>query len=234
LLGQCLLEGNLRVVEAPDERFWRISSGTGETSPKALILAPLILQGKILGIVEIALLKTPDQALCDQLQELSTLFAMSLEILSRNLRMKATLSSKAESEQALSKQLNFQQSLIDTIPYPIFYKGPDTRFLGINRAYCETFGVAPEDLIGKRVLDLLYLPEADRLSYQAEDEATTANIASVKRQMNIPFADGKLHNTLYFVSGFRQADGSPGGLVGTFIDLDDLPTKNRQSVEHTA
>jgi two-component system sensor histidine kinase/response regulator len=30
------------------------------------------------------------------------------------------------------------------------------------------------DLIGKRVLDLEYLPEADRLSYQAEDEATIA------------------------------------------------------------
>jgi hypothetical protein len=24
---------------------------------------------------------------------------------------------------------------------------------------------------------------------------------------------------MYFVSGFRQPDGSPGGLVGTFIDM---------------
>jgi hypothetical protein len=41
--------------------------------------------------------------------------------------------------------------------------------------------------------------------------------------MDIPLSDGKVHNTLYYVAGFRNEDGSPGGLVGTFSDLDSLP-----------
>lgn len=122
-------------------------------------------------------------------------------------------------EAALADQMNFQQALLDTIPYPLFYKGADSRFLGFNKAYEQTFGVDRTQLIGKRVLDLDYLPEADRIAYQAEDEAVIQNQGKVQRQMLIPFADGSMHETLYFVSGVIRDDGSPGGLVGTFVDM---------------
>ena len=124
-------------------------------------------------------------------------------------------------ERERADQLEFQRALIDTIPYPIFYKGEDTRFLGFNKAYEETFGVKRDELLGKRVLDLDYLPEADRIAYQKEDEDTIANAGLVEKEMPIPFSDGQMHDTLYYVAGFRKGDGSPGGLVGTFIDVSD-------------
>jgi two-component system sensor histidine kinase/response regulator len=133
----------------------------------------------------------------------------------------------AANEQALAGQLTFQQALVDTIPYPVFYKGPDARFLGVNQAYEEVFRIRREDLIGKCVLDLEYLPEADRIAYQAEDEAAIASAGTISREMSMPFADGKLHETLYFVSGFRKADGTPGGLVGTFVDIADQKAAQR-------
>ncbi|MBF0323381.1 MAG: PocR ligand-binding domain-containing protein, partial [Magnetococcales bacterium] len=142
----------------------------------------------------------------------------------RPLRMVGTvqdITKRKQSEEALRDQFAFQQVLVDTIPYPIFYKGADSRFLGFNRAYEETFRVNRLDLIGKRVLDLDYLPEVDRLAYQAEDERVIAGAASIQREMPIPFADGLVHDTLYFVSGFHRVDGTPGGLVGTFIDVTD-------------
>ncbi|MBI2276982.1 MAG: response regulator [Dechloromonas sp.] len=131
------------------------------------------------------------------------------------------------SEAELADQLAFQQALVDTIPYPIFYKGADTRFLGFNRAYEETFAVHREDLIGKRVLDLDYLPEADRVAYQAEDKETIATTGTVRREMPMPFSDGQIHETLYYVSGFARADGTPGGLVGTFVDIAEQKAAQR-------
>ncbi|WP_265944119.1 response regulator [Dechloromonas sp. A34] len=131
------------------------------------------------------------------------------------------------SEAELADQLAFQQALVDTIPYPIFYKGADTRFLGFNRAYEETFAVRREDLVGKRVLDLDYLPEADRIAYQAEDEQTIATSGTVRREVPMPFSDGKIHETLYYVTGFAKADGTPGGLVGTFVDIADQKAAQR-------
>lgn len=128
----------------------------------------------------------------------------------------------------LANQLALQQALIDTIPNPIFYKDADTRFLGFNKAYEQTFGVNGKEQIGLRVLDLLYLPEADRKLYQQEDEDTIMHQKTIKREMRMPFADGKVHDTLYWVSGFRKSDGSPGGLVGTFIDITEEKEIARQ------
>jgi len=130
-------------------------------------------------------------------------------------------------ERRLLDQLTFQQALVDTIPYPVFYKGADCRFLGFNKAYEDCFAVRRQDLVGKRVLDLDYLPEVDRIAYQAEDEAVIASVGQVSKEMPIPFADGVVHQTLYFVSGFRLADGTPGGLVGTFVDI----TQRKQTEE---
>lgn len=122
-------------------------------------------------------------------------------------------------ELRLADQLAFQQALLDTIPYAVFYKGADSRFVGFNKAYEECFGVRREDLIGKRVLDMEYLPEADRLAYQAEDEDVIAHVGRVHKEMPIPFADGQMHQTLYSVTGFRLADGSSGGLIGIIVDI---------------
>jgi PAS domain S-box-containing protein len=131
------------------------------------------------------------------------------------------ITERRQAEARLRDQFAFQQALVDTIPYPVFYKGADSRFLGANRAYEDTFGIRREDIIGKRALDLDYLPEADREAYQKEDEEIIANSGTVQKELSMSFADGRIHDTLYYVAGFRREDGSPGGLVGTFIDVSD-------------
>ncbi|RQW27972.1 PAS domain S-box protein [Rhodobacteraceae bacterium CH30] len=121
----------------------------------------------------------------------------------------------------LDDQLAFQSALLDTIPYPLFYKGEDSRFLGFNRAYEQAFGVLRADLVGKRVLELDFLPEADRLRYQREDEEMISTLGQLQTEVAMPYADGQLHDTLYWVSGFARSDGKPGGLVGTFVDISE-------------
>ncbi|MDO8930967.1 MAG: PocR ligand-binding domain-containing protein [Rhodocyclaceae bacterium] len=228
LLGQCAVERRLQLIETGLDGFAIIRSGLGETRPAALMLAPILLNDVLLGVVELALLAVPGAAEREQFEEMTGFLAMNLEILGRSAHTEERLTTTVAAERAIAEQLAFQQALVDTIPYPLFYKDADTRFLGVNRAYEETFAVKRETLIGKRVLDLEYLPEADRLAYQAEDEATIASAGMVRRDTRIPFADGKLHDTLYYVSGFRRQDGAPGGLVGTFIDFSAVKDAERE------
>jgi two-component system sensor histidine kinase/response regulator len=154
-------------------------------------------------------------------------------LLGMALRILRDLTARRQAAKEIADQFAFQQTLVDTMPYPVFYKGPDARFLGFNRAYEQTFQVDRKDLIGKSVLDLEYLPEADRQAYDAEDREVIATAGSVKKDMPIPFADGKLHDTLYHVSGFRKADGTPGGLIGTFIDISPLVEARRTAEDAT-
>ncbi|MGE5502904.1 MAG: response regulator [Actinomycetota bacterium] len=131
------------------------------------------------------------------------------------------ITERKQAENAIRDQAAFQEALIDTIPYPVFYKGPDTRYLGANQAYERTFGIERRYMVGKTVLELEYLTNDDRLAFQAETEAVIASASTIEREMPLTFADGKLHDTLYTVAGFRKGDGSPGGLIGTLIDVSD-------------
>lgn len=228
LLGQCAVERRMMTVENLESGYWRIHSGLGAAPPTAALMAPILLGETLLGVVEVALLTPPDDEIREMLGDLLKLLALNVEIRRHSERTEAILAETTAAERASAEWAAFQQVLMDTIPYPVFYKGADTRFLGFNRAYEQTFGVNRADLIGKRVLDLEYLPEADRVACQAEDEATIASSGTVQREMQIPFADGKLHDTLYFVSGFRNPDGTPGGVVGTFIDMSPVKDAQRQ------
>jgi PAS domain S-box-containing protein len=134
----------------------------------------------------------------------------------------------------LTSATHFLDALIDHIPNPIFYKGTDLRFRGCNSAYERAFGVARADFIGKNVLELEYLPMADREAYQAEDAAAVAAGTTMQREAVIPFADGRDHQTLYSVSGFRGPDGSPAGLVGVIVDITPLKQAEAALAETTA
>lgn len=126
----------------------------------------------------------------------------------------------------------FLQAIIDHIANPIFYKGPDLRFRGSNHAYERVFGVTRADFVGKTVLELPYLPPADRENYQREDAGVLASGSVLSREASMPFTDGRMHQTLYSVSGFRAPDGSPAGLVGAIVDI--TPMKETQAALRVA
>lgn len=212
LAGQCAIDQKPILITNLPAGYIHIASGSGSATPACIMLRPLIQNKKIVGVVELASFLLFDDGDKTFLAELEPTLAALIEI----------IGAQKQHELALDSQMAFQQTLIDSIPYPIFYKGPDSRFLGVNRAYEETFAIHRKDLIGKRVVDLEHLPEQDRIAYQAGDERIIAETGAVSREITVLFADGKLHNTLCFVSGFRNSDGTPGGLIGTFIDLSGL------------
>jgi PAS domain-containing protein len=220
LLGQCAVDKRTMVLDGTQNQGQGVvRSGLGQMQPGAVVLVPAISQGVLVGVMELALPAVPEARTLEQIEELGRLLAINLLIAMRHEQRNHEIAATKVAQQALATQLEFQQLTLDALPYPVFFKNAQARFMGFNRAYELAFGVKGEDLLGKRVLDLTYLPEADRLAYQAEDEATIANCGTVEHMMDIPLADGLLHKTRYFVVGIRLADGSPGGLVGSFFDL---------------
>ena len=139
------------------------------------------------------------------------------------------ISDRKAMEAELARQFALLQALLDTIPNPIFYKGPDTRLLGCNRACELAFGVDRRDLLGKTVLDIDFLPEADRRYSQAEDERIIAEAGSIGRELKLAYRDGAVRDVLYSVNGFRDPQGLPGGLVCLIVDITPLKTAEREA-----
>ncbi len=87
LLGQCALERRTQVIATPPDGIWRLRSGLGNTPTAALLLAPLVVQDALVGVLEMAVLSHPDAALQTQFEEVVALLASNVEILRRNLQL---------------------------------------------------------------------------------------------------------------------------------------------------
>ncbi len=122
-------------------------------------------------------------------------------------------------ERLISEQLAYQSALLDSIPNPIFVKDTNTVFTAFNRAYEEAFGVDRNDLIGKKVLELDYVPEEDRKKFQQQDVQLIKEGGIDQTEKSIILKDGKMHEMLYVRSTFTLSNGEPGGMMGVLFDI---------------
>jgi C4-dicarboxylate-specific signal transduction histidine kinase len=83
LLGECALAGEAQVIETPPGGIWSIQSGLGHTRPAALMMAPVAVQGVLLGVVELAVLDVPDEETRQMFGEMVELLALNLKLASR-------------------------------------------------------------------------------------------------------------------------------------------------------
>ncbi len=127
----------------------------------------------------------------------------------------------ADAREESSRQLVLLQAIMDSMPNPVFFKDAEGRFLGCNRAYEDTFGISRDQIVGKTVRELPFLSEAEKVELQAVSEAIIRDGIMMHRKLQLPFADGQRHDTLYWANGFGREDGSPGGMVGVIVDISE-------------
>lgn len=151
--------------------------------------------------------------------------AMLLALLmGRNLRRLTFANARLEGLVAnrtreLAETTTYLNALLEHMPHPVFYLGPDGCVLGCNHAYEEAFGVHRGDVIGKTILELDVLTETLRQALRTEYERPIATGSSLQIETAERFADGQPHQTLFSMGAFQHTDGTPGGLVGVFTDI---------------
>ncbi len=118
---------------------------------------------------------------------------------------------------AIGDQLKFLQTLLDAIPNPVFYKDADGAYLGCNRAFEAYLGRPREGLVGNSVFDLAP-PELAAIYHQADRELF-AGRAEQSYEAAVQYADGSRHAVVFSKAPFFNADGSLGGLIGSFTDI---------------
>jgi len=87
LLGQCALERRMKIIATPPQGYWTLRSGLGQTQPTALVLAPLLQNDNLMGMLELAVMEFPSETAQEQLTEVLVLLTNAVEILTHNLRL---------------------------------------------------------------------------------------------------------------------------------------------------
>jgi two-component system, sensor histidine kinase and response regulator len=148
---------------------------------------------------------------------------LEAKVAERTQQLDRALDTARQSQRMLADQLAFVEGLIDTVPNPMFFKGPDGLLRGCNRAFEQAFNTTRQALAGKRIADLEFLAQRDRQAFQEETDASIIdNGLSLQRELQIDCPDGKTHDLLYLVAGFHLADGKPGGLIGSLVDVTSI------------
>lgn len=120
-------------------------------------------------------------------------------------------------EHALKDQLLFLQTLIDTIPNPIFYKDAKGFYLGCNKAFASRLGLKREEVIGKTSYDIF--PREVACRYQELDSRLLARTGEEVFETSLVYADGERHDVLINKGTFTDSEGVLAGVVGVTVDI---------------
>lgn len=123
------------------------------------------------------------------------------------------------SDKIQKDQLHFLQTLIDTIPNPIFYKGTKGLYLGCNKAFELRMGRTKGEIVGKSAFDLFPADLAAR--YDQHDLEIFARPCEKSFETEIVWADGTRRHVIITKGIFTDSEGNVSGLVGVTHDITD-------------
>lgn len=127
-----------------------------------------------------------------------------------------------------SQKLNYQ-NLLDSIPVPIFYKGTDGKYLGMNKAFEDFFGASRENLIGKGVYDITDKEYAD--VYFKKDKELFDNPGVQIYETQVKDNQGNIHEVVFNKATFFDEDDEVAGLVGTILDVTERVNAEKEITE---
>jgi PAS domain S-box-containing protein len=126
--------------------------------------------------------------------------------------------------------LHVAQELIEVLPIPVFFKGRDGRYLGVNRAWEDFFGMPRSQILGGAVADIY--PGSPRVAarHQAMDDELWGNPGRQSYEIQLVMRDGRVRHTIFHKATFQAPDGQLAGLIGTIVDI----TERKQSEQREA
>lgn len=119
----------------------------------------------------------------------------------------------------LAEQIEFQQTLIDAIPTPVFFKDTRRLYIGCNAAFEEAIGLSRKDIIGLDVHDLTTSDLADR--HTRIDRRILRKGGEETYESSAIYADGSTRDVIVCKAPFKNPDNRVAGLIGTMIDISE-------------
>jgi PAS domain S-box-containing protein len=142
--------------------------------------------------------------------------------MARPRQAKATRPTSRRGEEAeaqgASGALEAAFGLLERLPVPMFLKSRDGRYLGVNRAWEELFGVSRTSFLGKQVRELYPGHPEIAEKHELKDRELYERSGAQSYEIPIVTPDGRRHDTIYYKATFPAGE-RPQGLVGAILDV---------------
>nr|WP_049869131.1 transporter substrate-binding domain-containing protein [Paraburkholderia phytofirmans] len=129
---------------------------------------------------------------------------------------------RKKTERELELQLNFQETLMKTVPYPLVAKDLDGRYLAVNEAYEQACGLSRDAVVGRTSLQVQTWGEAnsrilDEMTREMLNGGETAQV-----ELQFERGAGNVRHGLFWTRICRGSDGQPACVLGTMVDITDI------------
>lgn len=144
-------------------------------------------------------------------------YALIIALFGTVVIMALNMASRRKAAKDLRNQFRFLQTLMNSVPSPVFYKDKDGIYLGCNTAFFKMLGREMNDVVGKTVYDLS--PKDLAEVYEKADNDLFERGGVQRYETQVKFADGSIHEMFFTKAVFHNDDGEVAGLLGVMIDI---------------
>ena len=139
-------------------------------------------------------------------------------------------------DEALHANLRLLDTIVDTIPSPVFYKDKDGIYRGCNKVFAEQIlGLSKEKIVGRSLYDLEWAIPRDLANIYYNEDRKLINEGGVQTyESQVQCADGIRRDFCFNKAALTNASDDVAGIVGVMSDVTDHRLKEdmlRQSEE---
>lgn len=209
--------GNIEVFEKKKKihtEEW-VKNGKGDLRLLSITKSPkLDEKGDVKYVVCAAEDITKSKRALEELQK--TKDYLELRVLERTAEL-------VSANEALHTSLHFLETLIDTIPSPVFYKDREGIYRGCNKKFAkQILGLSQDEIVGCSLFDLKeYIPPDLADIYHDQDRKLIREGGVQVYESKVQCADGKRRDFLFNKAAFTDAADKNVGLIGVMVDVTD-------------
>lgn len=124
---------------------------------------------------------------------------------------------------------NILNTIIETIPQPLYIKNDQFRYINCNQAFCNYFGKTRSEIIGATAFDIVDKDRAKR--HQNNDIELIKSGISQKYESKLPANDEKEHDVVFHKSIVVDGHGNKLGIVGIIEDITENKKNKAELIE---
>lgn len=132
-------------------------------------------------------------------------------------------------QKSLLEQQSFLNTLIETIPIPVFYKDIWKRYLGCNKAFEHLTGKPRSEIIGKTVFD--FGPKEIAEKYDKKDRELFENPGTQQYEWKFQKSGGEERTVIFQKATFTDKRGETAGIVGSVFDITERNKIEKQLIQ---
>jgi PAS domain S-box-containing protein len=127
------------------------------------------------------------------------------------------ITDRKKAEDAVRRQREELQLVLDSVPALIFYKDLDNRMVQANKAWFQTFRFSEHDVIGKSLSD--FLPEEQAAEIYRDDLEVITSRQPKRNILEAFEIDGKLRTFITDKIPYQNENGEVVGIIGFAQDI---------------